>query len=91
MSGQLCEKKARRYTPAGLPVVEARVDHESSVREAQIDRTVKFEVRVKAVGPIAERLEAVPLGQSLRMKGFLAPVRLHSRQIQFHLTDFELE
>ena len=91
LSGNLVEKKAKRFTPAGIPVIEVRLAHISEVVEAGLNRTVQFELKAKAVGEVAERLEKVSLGQNLIMQGFLAPPRLHSTQINFHLTNFELE
>jgi primosomal replication protein N len=91
LSGSLVEKKAKRYTPAGLPVLEIRLAHETQVLEAGIPRTVQFEVKAKAVGEVAERLEKIALDRRLVIQGFLAPAKLHSNQINFHLTNFELE
>lgn len=91
LSGALAEKRAKRFTPAGLPVLELTLAHESDVTEAGLARRVIFEVKAKAVGPIAERIEQVSLGQKIRATGFLAPSRQHSKQISFHMTDFELE
>ncbi|MBU3724214.1 MAG: primosomal replication protein N [Burkholderiaceae bacterium] len=91
LSATLVEKKAKRFTPAGLPVLECQVHHESQVLEAAAMRTVGFECRVKAVGDIAERVEQLVIGSVLTMTGFLAPARQHSKQLIFHITDFELE
>lgn len=91
LSGCLVEKKAKRFTPAGLPVLELTMAHEAPVVEAASERVVRFEVRVKAVGQVAERIETVPIGNNIQASGFLAPFRQHSRQLIFHLTDFELE
>ena len=91
LSGALAEKKAKRFTPAGLPVLELILAHESEVTEAGLTRKITFEVKAKAVGPVAERIEQVSLGRKIRATGFLAPSRQHSKQISFHMTDFELE
>lgn len=91
LSGSLLEKKAKRYTPAGLPVVEALLSHESTVTEAGLSRQVAMEVRLKAIGQIAERLERVSLGKKLNVEGFLAPARLASRQLNVHVTNFDVE
>jgi primosomal replication protein N len=91
LSAVLVEKKAKRFTPAGLPVVECVLAHESSVEEASQPRTLQFEIKAKAIGPIAERLESVGSGSAMTAKGFLAPTRQHSRQLMFHITDIELE
>ena len=91
LSATLVEKKAKHFTPAGLPVLECQVQHEAEVLEAAAMRHLQFECRVKAVGAVAERIEQAPLGSALLLTGFLAPVRQHSKQLIFHITDFELE
>jgi primosomal replication protein N len=91
LSGCLVEKKAKRFTPAGLPVLELTLAHEAPAVEAASERVVKFEIRIKAIGQVAERIEAVSIGSKLTANGFLAPFRQHSKQLIFHLTDFELE
>ena len=91
LSATLVEKKAKRFTPAGLPVLECQVQHEAQVLEAAGMRHLQFECRVKAVGEVAERIEQAPLGSALLLTGFLAPARQHSKQLIFHITDFELE
>jgi primosomal replication protein N len=91
LSATLIEKSVKRYTPAGTPVLECQIQHDSDVSEAASVRRLNFETRVKAVGETAERLQNIALGSRLRLTGFLAPTRLHSRQLLFHITDFELE
>jgi len=91
LSGRLLEKKAKRFTPAGIPVLEILLAHESSVTEAGASRLVKFEFKAKAMGSVAEALEQMALGSSMKIEGFMAPPRLLSRQIMVHITNFELE
>jgi primosomal replication protein N len=91
LSGALLERKSKRFTPAGLPVIEGLISHCSEVQEASSPRTIEMDVRFKALGSIAERIEAIRLGTPLKMQGFLAPARLRSQQLIFHITNFELE
>ncbi len=91
LSAVVVERKAKRYTPAGLPVVETLVQHQSAVQEAGLSRTIELFMSVKAIGTIAEQLELVPLGTALRCEGFLAPARQQSKRLNLHLTKFELE
>lgn len=91
LSGALIEKKAKRFTPAGIPVIEGLVGHESDVIEAGARRKIQCEVRLKAIGEIAERLDSIAIGTELLLQGFLAPARQTGRQLIFHLTNFELE
>jgi primosomal replication protein N len=91
LSGSLLERKSKRFTPAGLPVLEGLISHCSEVQEASSPRIIEMDVRFKALGTVAERMDAVSLGASLAMQGFLAPARLRSQQLIFHITHFELE
>lgn len=91
LSAVLAEKKAKRFTPAGLPVLECVLSHESSVQEASQERKLQFEIKAKAIGPIAEELESLSSGSRMIAKGFLAPTRQHSKQLMFHITHIELE
>jgi len=91
LTATLIEKKAKRFTPAGVPVLEVMLAYSGEVNEAAIDRQVQFEAKGKAVGQVAERVEGLALGARIHLSGFLAQARQHSRQLVIHLTDFELE
>ena len=91
LSVTLSEKKAKRFTPGGLPVLEVAVSYSGEVQEAGGGRHIQLTAKAKAVGQVAERIDAIPLGTELCALGFLAPARLNSRQLIFHITDFELE
>jgi len=79
------EVKALRYTPAGLPVVEILLDHASEVLEAGQPRRVAFQFPAVALGDVALLLADTPLGASLHVQGFLAPVRKGSGKMVLHV------
>ncbi|MBP8190466.1 MAG: primosomal replication protein N, partial [Aquabacterium sp.] len=56
LTAQILERKALRYTPAGLPALDLVLKHESEVVEAQWTRKVQLEVKAVAIGPIAQAL-----------------------------------
>jgi len=85
----LAERDAKRYTPAGIPMVAARLLHESEQVEAGIHRLVEFEMAVIAAGQIAEMLERAELGRVYRFCGFIVRKNRNSKALVFHLTDFE--
>ncbi|NBW00687.1 MAG: primosomal replication protein N [Betaproteobacteria bacterium] len=91
LSVTLSEKKAKRFTPGGLPVLELTVSYSGEVQEAGSGRQIQMTAKAKAVGQIAERIDEIPLGAELCALGFLAAARLNSKQLIFHITDFELE
>jgi len=85
----LAERDVKRYTPAGIPIVSARLLHESEQVEAGIARRVEFEMAAVAAGQIAEMLERAEMGQVFRFAGFMARKNRNSKALVFHLTDFE--
>jgi primosomal replication protein N len=91
LSGVLVERAALRYTPAGVPVVEAQIRHCSEVIEAAAPRTLEFVVGAIALGPVAVELERAALGATLRLSGFLAPRSRRSGRLVMHVTRYENE
>ncbi len=85
----LAERDAKRYTPAGIPIVSARLLHASEQVEAGITRQVEFDMTATAAGQIAEMLERAEMGQVFRFTGFMARKNRNSKALVFHLTDFE--
>jgi primosomal replication protein N len=86
LSGILVERAALRFTPAGVPVVEAQIRHRSDVIEAGVPRTLEFVVSAIGLGPIAGALEHEPLGVQLDLAGFVAPRSRRSGKLVLHLT-----
>lgn len=74
-----------RYTPAGLPVVEMLLNHESEVCEAGLSRRIELVVSAVALGDVALLLADTPLGAGLSVEGFLAPARKGSRKMILHI------
>ncbi|MEY4208182.1 MAG: primosomal replication protein [Pseudomonadota bacterium] len=85
----LAERDIVRYSPAGIPIVAAKLVHGSEQVEAGISRQVDFELPALAAGKIAGRLEQAELGAMYRFNGFMARKNRKSRSIVFHLIDFE--
>jgi len=71
----IAEAAPLRYTPAGLPALDLRLEHESSLVEAGQPRQVKAAVRAIAFGASAESLVRQGIGSSWRFTGFLATPR----------------
>ena len=78
-----------RYSPAGVPIVAARLVHNSVQIEAGSKRVVECELATLAAGEIAGRLEEAELGAEFRFTGFIARKNRNSKSLIFHLTDFE--
>ncbi len=86
LSAQIIERKVLRYTPAGLPALDLVLQHESTVTEAQQDRTVKLDVKAVALGPVAEQLNRMEAGKPFRLTGFLGAPR-NGRGVLLHITE----
>ena len=76
-----------RYTPAGLPALNCRLEHESQVQEAGGIRTVNMTIKAVAFGSYAERLAQQAVGSEWNFKGFLANAR-QGKSVVFHIQDF---
>lgn len=78
-----------RYSPGGVPIVAARLLHQSELQEAGIKRVVEFDMPALAAGSIAAKLEQADLGAVFRFIGFIARKNRNSKSLVFHLIDFE--
>ncbi|WP_294638326.1 primosomal replication protein N [uncultured Aquabacterium sp.] len=86
LSAKIVERKALRYTPAGLPALDLVLEHESEVTEAQQTRKVKLELRALALGDIANRLNRQDTGMPIGITGFLGAPR-NGRGVLLHITE----
>ena len=87
LSACIAEFDALRYTPAGLPALNMRLEHESAIQEAGQARQVKAVVRAVAFGTLAERLVKQAVGSVWRFSGFLGNAR-HGKSIVLHIQEF---
>ena len=88
LSARIAEAAALRYTPAGLPAIDLRLEHESATLEAGQQRQVKLEIRAVAFGTDAETLAVQAIGGGFRFTGFLAAPR-HGKHPVLHIQSFE--
>jgi len=89
ISGVITELKALRHTPAGVPVVEFRLRHESERAEAGARRKVEAEVEAVAFEAQARLVAAASLGRPLRAEGFLCAKSRRSKRPVLHVTNIE--
>lgn len=85
LQARILEMGALRHTPAGLPVLDLILTHESEVIEAGLPRRVEMTIPAKAVGQWGQKLASLPLGAEMRVSGFLAPTRKHSSRLVLHI------
>jgi primosomal replication protein N len=88
LSARIAEAAALRYTPAGLPALDLRLEHESETLEAGQKRQVKVEIKAVAFGTDAETLSRQAVGSGFRFTGFLAAPR-HGKHPVLHIQSFQ--
>jgi len=88
LAARIVERRALRYTPAGLPALDFELKHESELSEDGQPRKVSVQMRAVALGRITQPLMALQLGSSGQFAGFLAAAR-NGRGLLFHVTEFE--
>jgi len=84
----VAEIGALRFTPAGLPALDLRLEHESTISEAGQPRQVKAALKAVAFGAVAERLAKQALGSLWRFQGFLATPG-NGKHPVLHIQDFQ--
>lgn len=87
LTASIAERGALRYTPAGVPALDLRLEHESLLQEAGQDRQVKASAKAVAFGALAERLVKQAVGSSWRFQGFVATPR-NGKHLVFHIQEF---
>jgi primosomal replication protein N len=91
LAGDVIEREAMRFTPAGIPILAFRLRHESMQSEAKMARQVNFEIDAMAAGATAQRMDSLRPGQRVRLHGFLCTRSRLSTRIVLHVDQFEFE
>ena len=85
LTAQLVERGAMRYTPAGLPVLDLGLKHESELMHNGQVRRVALEIKARGIGDITQALGRLEIGSAHGFAGFLGPQR-NGRGVVFHVT-----
>jgi primosomal replication protein N len=85
----MVERDVLRYTPAGIPIVNAKLQHGSEQVEAGVPRRIEFEMAAMAAGEISGRFSQAQLGAVFQFTGFLARKSRNGKALVFHVTDFD--
>ena len=88
LTARIAEASVLRHTPAGLPALDLRLEHESEALEAGLTRQVKVELKAVAFGTNAETLARQAVGSGFRFTGFLAAPR-GGRHPVLHIQSFQ--
>jgi primosomal replication protein N len=96
LSACIVERGALRFTPVGLPALDLKLAHESVIVEAGALRRVQAQVKAKAIGAVAERLDRQAAGSLWRFTGFLASPggassahAPRAKPVVLHILDFQ--
>ncbi|MFN7856253.1 MAG: primosomal replication protein N [Acidovorax sp.] len=88
LTARIAEAEPLRCTPAGLPAITLRLEHESRQTEAGATREVKAAMKAIAFGAVAERLARQNIGSLWTFTGFLANPR-NGRTAVLHIQDIQ--
>lgn len=93
LEASLASREPLRYTPAGVAICLAVLEHESEQIEAGGKRRVVLSITGRFTGDLAQRLVGLALGTPLGLQGFLAHRRLGrdgrgQGAILLHVTQF---
>lgn len=96
LTASLLQREALRYSPAGIALCQALVEHESTQPEMGQERAVRLVMAARFSGVLAERITRESLGSQLLISGFLCPKRLFkdskpSGALQIHVTEYQLD
>jgi primosomal replication protein N len=86
ISAALLERQALRYTPAGLPVLDVLLRHESELFHEAQARKVMVELKARAIGSTVQALAALAIGGKADFAGYLAGSR-NGRGLVFHILE----
>ena len=91
IDGCLLEREPIRYTPAGIPAINAVLAHQSQQLEAGSERKTEFEIPLIALGDLARQFDRLKPGALIRAQGFLAAYSIkRRRELVLHMQSFEL-
>ncbi|QSI75867.1 MULTISPECIES: primosomal replication protein N [Niveibacterium] len=90
LDGVIAECGVLRRTPAGMPVLEFSLEHVSRQIEAGIEREVRCEVSVLALGDAALSAQARRPGDKVTLTGFLAARSARHKGLVMHVNTIEI-
>ena len=90
IDGRVVASDGLRRTPAGLPSLSLRIEHESQQSEAGHERRVLCELDTIAYCEPAAKLAVMKEGDQIRLAGFLERKSLRDPRPILHVTAHEL-
>ncbi|MCB1985156.1 MAG: primosomal replication protein N [Burkholderiales bacterium] len=83
--GKIIRHGALRYTPAGVPVIDFVVKHQSRQMVANITRQIQCELLTVALGDTAKNIAEMPTASNVKITGFLNRKSQASQQLVLHV------
>ncbi len=74
-----------RYTPAGLPVLEMWLRHQSRQSAANLERDVVCEIQAVLLGEMAKKFAGRLAGNTVQCTGFLSQRSLRNTRLVLHI------
>ena len=74
-----------RYTPAGIPVVEMWVRHQSRQTAGGFERDVACEIQAVLIGEDARRIAGKLAGNTVKLTGFLSQRSLRNPRLVLNI------
>ena len=87
LTATLSTKEPLRFSPAGVPVLNCRLSHQSEQIEGGLPRQVTCEIPAVAIGEVAKRLAVKEPQTEWRFSGFLATKRRYEIA-ELHIVEF---
>lgn len=84
LTASIVEISPLRYTPAGCPVINLVLVHESTTLEDGASRKINLTIKAVAFDVLAQKVSQLVLGQTFEFSGLLISARNH-KSIVFHL------
>ncbi|HEX5805001.1 MAG TPA: primosomal replication protein N [Macromonas sp.] len=88
LQASMAQVAALRYTPAGIPVLDFMLEHESTTEEMGQARKITLALKAMAFGAQAETLAKQALGSEMEWQGFMTNTR-NGKGVVFHIQAFK--
>ena len=83
--GEIIRLGVLRYTPAGVPVIDFVIKHQSRQMEANIARKINCELQTVALGETAKNIAEMRLASNVKITGFLNRKSQTNQQLVLHV------
>ncbi len=91
VTGVLSQIDVLRYTPGGVALLNAQIEHQSEQVEAGLKRKIEQSFRCRFAGPLAIEAGKMPLGSRIRVRGFLASAKRGSMSLMIHVQSVHVQ